>query len=64
MKKVMMLALMVLGTSVMVSAQTTPVKTGTANEVKSGTHKKEKKHETKMESTKKETKKAEAAKKY
>lgn len=66
-KKVMMLAIVVLGTSAMVNAQTDPVKTAPAKEVKMGKHKKEKpvaaKTETKKPvAAKTETKKVEVKK--
>lgn len=60
-KNLMMLALMVLGTSAMVNAQTTPEKTTPAKEVKMGKHKKDHKKDHKKEG-KEEMKKEEAPK--
>ncbi len=61
MKKVMMLAIMVLGTTAMVNAQNTPVKASETKEVKMGKHKKHHKKEAgKMQATKTESKKPEA----
>lgn len=61
-RKVMIVAVMVLGTSAIVNAQTTPEKIPAAKEVKKGEHKKEKKEEAKPEAKKTEAKKAEAKK--
>lgn len=62
MKKVLMLIAVILGTTVMVNAQTEPAKAATAKEVKAVKHvkkaKMEKKMEVKTETTKMETPKA------
>lgn len=57
MKKVLMLALLVLGTTAMVNAQTAPAKTTPTKEVKMGRHKKEKSTSINKEVTKKGIKK-------
>jgi hypothetical protein len=62
MKKVMMLALMVLGTSAMVNAQTATEKTSEAKEVKMGKHKKHHKKVAKVEAKKEEATKMEPSK--
>lgn len=64
-KKVMMLALFVLGTTAMVNAQTAPAKAKETKEVKMGEHKKHnKKHDKKAaEEAKMEATKPEVAKK-
>ncbi len=54
MKKVMMLAMLVLGTTVMVNAQTIPAKTAPVKEVKIGKHNKAHKKEPKEEAKKTE----------
>ncbi len=69
MKKVLMLALMVLATSALVNAQTAPEKKTEVKEVKMGKHEKHAKKHTKKETNKvdtkmEETKKAEPAKKH
>ncbi|WP_339920362.1 hypothetical protein [uncultured Flavobacterium sp.] len=52
MKKVMMLAMLVLGTTAMVNAQTTPVKATSVKEVKMGKQKKSHRKEVKEEAKK------------
>ena len=57
MKKVMLLALLVLGTTAMVNAQTTPAKGTPAKEIKMGIHKKENSNSTSTVTAKKSSKK-------
>lgn len=59
MKKLFMLAALVLGTTAMVNAQTAPVKTAPMKEVKHAKHRKHRKHAKKEEMG--ETKKMEKA---
>jgi hypothetical protein len=56
MKKLLMLAAVLLGTTAMVNAQTEPAKTATSKEVKSAKHMKHSKADKKMEATKAEAK--------